>query len=417
MMKKQVQVAMAALLCIVVLMLGAVLTEYRQKDREIQGTDDRRELVVLSNYQEKTCQEALTSLAEDYMEQHEEIRVKLKFVSPLDFQKELCLEKDNSSLADLIICDNMMTPVMNSMEILRDLSDWYTPQRVDTVNQTAYLSTLVNGSSYSAPFTSDPYVVFYNKNYYEKNNISPAKTMEEFVRQLREVRTMGNYNLAFAGKDDGDLAAFFLQMIYLYGGTSLDLDGTNSREFFSVLETLRDARVMPREMVGWNQQDLMGSFQKGLVVNVLAKLSSMSMLPEEEMNFSYGIMELPSANNQACLLHGESVSVTVESGEGAMELLEFLTSEESSRRFCGETNKMSVHEGVENCPGEDHGLEADFFKKQRYGGMKKNSYSSWFLISSAIEEGLTEFLNSTTQTGDEAAALMQEAVRAAIMER
>lgn len=416
-MKKRVQAVMAVLLCAVVLLLAAVLTQYRRKDIPLQKTDDRRELVILSNYQEKACQKALQVLAEKYMDKHKDILVELKFVSPLDFQKEICLEKDNSSLADIIICENMLTPVMTSMGILRDLSDWYTPQRVDTVLKTGYLSTLVNGKSYGVPFTCDPYVVFYNENYYEKNNISPAKTMEEFVRQLKDVRTLGNFNLAFAGMDANDLSSVFLQLVYLYGGTSLDLNGMNSRELFSVLEELRDARVMPKEMINWNQQDLMSSFQKGLVVNVLAKLSSMSMLPEDEMKFSYGIMELPSEKNQTRLMHGENISVTVGSGSEAIDLFEFLISRESSEFFCEQTNKMSAHVSVENCPGEEKGLDASFFSEQRYEGMKKNSYSSWFLIASAIEEQLTEFLSSTTLDGDEAAVLMQEAVRAAIMER
>lgn len=415
-MRKRIQLLCVFFLGLCLFLFSGVLAFYNRKEVPESVKDEREELRILTDYQEKSCQEALEDLAELYMSQHTDIRVVVDCVSPLDFQKEICLGEDNSSLADLIICENVMTPVMASMEILKDLTDWYTEQRKDTVNRTAYLGTLVNGKTYSMPFTIDPYVIFYNKDFYEKNGLTPAADMETFIGQLTGVRTFGNYNLAFAGKDSTDLASLFLQLVYLYGGTALDLNGTNSRSFFRDLEKLKDARVMPKEMVSWNQQDLMSAFEQGQVVNVLAKLSSLSFLPEDGKT-DFGIIELPDGTNQTGLLHGENISVTVGSGEKAMELLDFLTSRESSEAFCMRTEKMSVHERVENCPGEEKGLEQSFFKRQRYESVKKNSYSSWFLIASAIEDQLTEFLCSTGGDGDAAAASMQEVVRNAIMER
>lgn len=414
--KNKVQAGILVLLCILFAVMGAVLAGYAKKPEVIPETDGRKELVILSDYQETACREALEELVQEYMETHEEILVQLKFVSPLDFQKEICLEKDNNDLADLILCENVMTPAMVSMEILRDLSDWYTPQREDTFNKTAYLGTLINGKSYSVPFACDPYVIFYNQDYYEKKGLTPAETMDGFLGQLLTVRTLGNYNLAFAGRDGSDLSSVFLQLVYQYGGTWLDLDGANSQKLFEDLEQLRDARVMPKEMINWNQQDLMLHFAQGEVINVIAKLSSMAFLDELDEKFSYELMEIPRANNQASLLHGENISLTVDTGEEAVELLEFLTSEENSIYFCEQTDKLSVHVAEENCPGKEKGLEDAFFRRQRYQSMKKNSYSSWFLIASAIEENLTEFLGGTGGSAD-AAKQMQESVRAAIMER
>lgn len=416
MMKNKVQTVLAGLLCVLLAALLMVLAGYAKKTEQIPEKKEGKKLVLLSDYQEKVSQNALADLIQNYREEHTDAEIELKFVSPLDFQKEICLEKDNNSLADLILCENVMTPVMASMEILRDLSDWYTPRREDTINKTAYLGTLINGKPYSVPFACDPYVVFYNQDYYEKNGILPAETMEDFLGQLLTVRTRGNYNLAFAGRDGSDLSSVFLQLIYQYGGTWLDLNGTNSRKLFEDLEKLRNARVMPKDMVNWNQQDLMGSFEQGEVVNVIAKLSSMALLDEANEKFSYGLMEIPRANNQASLLHGESISLTAGADAEAISLLEFLTSEESSLAFCEKTDKLSVHIGTENCPGKEKGLEDAFFRRQRYQSMKKNSYSSWFLIASAIEENLTEFLGSTEKSRD-AAEQMQEAVRNAIMER
>lgn len=385
---------------------------------DIVSETSKRELVILSYYQEKHIRTALKKLIEEYETYHPGIKIRMEYVLPSEFEKEICMEKDNNCLADLIICDGVMTSALASMDIFQDVSFLYTAQKEDRLLQTAYGSTLVNGKSYSIPFTCDPYVIFYNKEYYQKKGIQKPESMEEFIKVFRSVKTLGNYNFAFAGKDADDLSSFFLQMIYQYGGTILDLNGQNSMDFYKTMEEFRDYQIIPRDLINWNQQDLMANFSSGFVLNAAAKLSSVTLLKNEKLNFSYGIMEIPFVRNQAYLMNGENIGVTCNPEDTeVLELLEYLTSEESVNTFCEYTGKLSVYVSQEENPGEMYGLEKDFIRKLRYHGMEKKSYSSWFMISAAIKKQITDFIGSSSVGGIQAANETQNAVRDAIMER
>lgn len=418
-MRKKIQRLLAVLLGISVLVFIGIMVRYRRQTvSETIPKENTREIVVLSYYQQKNIRDALELSAKKYMESHKDIKIVLKYVNPSAFQKEICLEKDGNKLSDMIICDNAMTPALVSMGILQNLSEYYTPQKADTMLQTAYQSTLVGGKPYSVPFVCDPYVVFYNRDYYEKNHIKQPESMEGFVDVLKKVRTFGNYNLAFAAKDTDDISSLFLQMIYQYGGTILDLDGENSLDFYNVVEEFRNDNVIPRDIINWNQEDLMKNFEDGMVINVIARLSSMSLIDEEKIKFSYGIMEIPQANNEVYLMHGENIGITGDSNDReVMEFLEYLISEESIRRFCDAANKVSVYVKYENTPGEEKGLGESFFKKFRYYGTVKRSYSTWFIISEGIKSRFTEFLADLSIHAENEAKLMQNEVRDAILER
>lgn len=417
-MRKKIQRLLAVLLGISVLVFIGIMVRYRtQTVSETVPQEKAREIVVLSYYQQESIRDSLQFLADKYMESHEDIKIVLKYVNPSAFQKEICLEKDGNKLSDIIICDNVMTPALVSMGIFQDLSE-YSLEKAGAVLPTAYESTLVNGKPYSVPFVGDPYVVFYNRDYYEKKHIQKPKSMDEFVDVLKKVKTFGNYNLAFAVKDADDISSLFLQMIYQYGGSILALDGENSQNFYDVMQEFRDDNVIPRDIINWNQEDLMKNFEDGMVINVIARLSSMSLIDEEKMNFSYGIMEIPYVNNEVYLMHGENIGITGDCNDkDVMEFLEYLISEDSIKKFCDAANKMSVFIEYENHPGEDKGLEKSFFERFRYYGMEKKSYSTWFIISEGIKSRFTEFLADLSIHAENEAKLMQNEVRDAIMER
>lgn len=416
---KKIRHFIELLMFITIFLFVGIIFRYRNGDvDEIIPETSERELVILSYYQEKHLRTALKKIIEKYESYHPDIKIRMEYVLPSEFEKEICMEKDNNSLADLIICDNVMTSALVSMDIFQDVSFLYTAQKEDRLLQTAYGSTLVNGKSYGIPFTCDPYVLFYNKEYYQKKGIQKPDNMEEFIRIFRSVKTLGNYNFAFAGKDADDLSAFFLQMIYQYGGTILDLNGQNSMDFYKTLEDFRDYQILPRDLINWNQQDLMANFSSGFVLNVAAKLSSVTLLKNDKPDFSYGIMEIPFVRNQAYLMNGENIGVTCTPEDtDVLEFLDYLTSEESVNTFCEYTGKLSVYVEQEKNPGERYGLETDYIRKLRYHGMEKKSYSSWFMISSAIKNQITNFIGDPSVEGTQAANETQNAVRDAIMER
>lgn len=417
-MGKGVVKGMWILLAVTVGFFSLLLYGYWRENQDlVEKTEEKREIVILSTYEVQATRDALFEIVEAYMNQNPEVNITIRFVGSSDFQKEISLEKDNDQLSDLIICDNVMTPALVSMGIFQDISGVMNEQKADEYLEVAYNTTLVNGRSYAVPFTCDPYVLFYNKDYFARNSIPVPKTLEELRVAVCSMQTLGNYNFAIACKEVEDLSASFLQLIYLYGGNILDLDGAGSLKFYEMMQEFRDKNVVPQDMVNWNQQDLMHYFEDGMVTTAVARLSSATLLEQEQMDFNYSIIEIPYELNQVLLFHGENIGITAKEEDiQVQKLLQYLTSKEAVYSFAEKSGKLSVRVESVNLPVNETELGEGFMERVKNQSIAKNSYSSWFLISTAISEQMITFLTTSTEA-EEAARQMQDTVREAIMER
>ncbi|MDO5573071.1 MAG: extracellular solute-binding protein [bacterium] len=403
----------------VFVLLVCVLIRYCKDNHAepVENSEDRQ-LVLMVTYETEPYRKALTWFAEEYSGQSGNPRVVIDFVAQSDFQKELCIDKDQDRLPDLIICENVMTPALVSMGILRDLSDYMTNERTVFFNTTAYNSTVVNGSCYGIPLTCDPYVLYYNEDYLLKHGGVMPKKMEEFYEWTRTARTQGVYNLGIALKNKEDATACLTQFIYSYGGTIRDLNGAHCMDLYEMLAGMRDDGIVSQDMINWNQSDLMYYFADGMVSVVMARMSSSALLNAEHMDFTYRVTEIPYAQRPAYLMHGENIGITVDADEKeALQFAEYMTSKDTMERYDRMVHCLSVRSDLSVNPLEAQGLEDAFIQKQRERGLLKSSYSSWFLISGAFGEEINRFFGDSSIDANRLSEDIQDAVRVAIMER
>jgi len=304
------------------------------------------------------------------------------------------------------------------MGILRDLSDYMTAERASLYLKNAYSSTVVNGICYSIPFTSNPYVVFYNEDHLRKHNATIPDTMEELLKLCRETSTLGTYNFGFAMKNKEDIASSFLQMIYSAGGTLRSLDTENCMKLYEMLGNMRDEGIIDQDVINWNQKELMKAFSKGYVKIAIAELSSMSILENSDKRCKYKIAEIPYIQKQTYLLQGDNIGITVTADmEESIKLLDYLTSREVVKSYYENTYCLSVRTDVTVNPGLVRGLPDEFVERERNQSILKNAYTTWFIISDGIAGNLTAFLGDKTMTPEEVSKRLQGDIRSAILER
>jgi len=418
-MNRITQRILAVLWAVVFLLLISVIIHYYAETKtETVIEPVREELVIMVTYEEESNYEYLKEVVQAYSETEGNPEVTLQYVTQSGFQKQLCIDKDQNKLPDLIICENVMTPALQSMGILEELSAYMTTQKASEYLKNAYNSTVVNGISYAVPFTSDPYVIFYNEDYLVRYGAKMPERMEDFYELCNETSTLGTYNLGIAVKNKEDVTSCFLQMIYSSGGTIRNLDTPDCMRLYGILGDMRDEDLISQDVINWNQKDLMEAFSKGLVNMAIAKLSSMSVLENKEMKFNYKIAEIPYIQKQAYLLQGENIGITTAADyQEALKLTEYLTSEEVVKAYCEKTYCLSVRSDITVNPAKNRGLSDAFVEKERNQNILKSSYTSWFIISDAIAENLADFFGDKTVTPDQIGESMQEDVRSAIMER
>ncbi|MEY8352812.1 extracellular solute-binding protein [Lachnospiraceae bacterium 54-53] len=418
-MNKTIQRLLMCLWVLVCALLFCVIFGYyREANVAVYEEEKRDTLVVMTVFKEDESGGYLKQLVDEYSDIPGNPRVSLKYVSQSGFQKQLCIDKDQNDLPDLIICENVMTPALQSMGILMDMSGYMTVNKTSEYLKNAYGSTVVNGVCYGVPFASDPYVMFYNRDHLEKYDADIPDRMEEFYEFCKETNTLGTYGLGLAVKNKEDITSSFLQMVYSAGGTIRDLDTDRCMELYQLLGNMRDEDIIPREAVNWNQKDLMRAFSKGYVKTAVAELSSMSLLENQDRKFQYGIAEIPYIQKQTFLLQGDNIGVTTAADyEESIGLLDYLTSPEVMKKYWENTYSLSVRTDVAVNPARNRGLTDEFVERERNQSILKSSYSTWFIISDGIAGNLAEFFGDKSVTPEEMGKKLQGDIRNAILER
>jgi ABC-type glycerol-3-phosphate transport system substrate-binding protein len=418
-MNRTVQKLLICLWLLVSFLLISVILKYYRESNEVAAVEEKKDqLVVMAVSEEDESGDYLKRLVDEYSKLPGNPEVRIQYVSQSGFQKQLCIDKDQNNLPDLIICENVMTPALESMGILRDLSDYMTAERASLYLKNAYSSTVVNGTCYSIPFTSNPYVVFYNEDHLRKHNATIPDTMEELLKLCRETSTLGTYNFGFAMKNKEDIASSFLQMIYSAGGTLRSLDTENCMKLYEMLGNMRDEGIIDQDVINWNQKELMKAFSKGYVKIAIAELSSMSILENSDKKCKYKIAEIPYIQKQTYLLQGDNIGITVTADmEESIKLLDYLTSREVVKSYYENTYCLSVRTDVTVNPGLVRGLPDEFVERERNQSILKNAYTTWFIISDGIAGNLTAFLGDKTMTPEEVSKRLQGDIRSAILER
>lgn len=306
------------------LLFGVLLQYYRESFTEEAEEEKRDQLVIMVVCEGDESGDYLKRLVDEYSEIPGNPMVRIQYISQSHFQKQLCIDKDQNSLPDLIICENVMTSALQSMGILRDLSDYMTVERASLYLKNAYNSTVVNGVCYSIPFTSNPYVIFYNEEHLNNYNAVIPDTMEELYKLCRETSILGTYNFGIAMKNKEDITSAFLQMVYSAGGTLRSLDTENCMKLYEVLGNMRDEGLIDQDAINWSQRDLMRAFSNGYVKIAIAELSSMSILENAARKCRYKIAEIPYIQKHTYLLQGTNIGITATADlEESIKLLYF----------------------------------------------------------------------------------------------
>ncbi|HOO28642.1 MAG TPA: hypothetical protein PLU43_09265, partial [Lachnospiraceae bacterium] len=122
-MNRITQRILAVLWAVVFLLLISVIIHYYAETKtETVIEPVREELVIMVTYEEESNYEYLKEVVQAYSETEGNPEVTLQYVTQSGFQKQLCIDKDQNKLPDLIICENVMTPALQSMGILEELS-------------------------------------------------------------------------------------------------------------------------------------------------------------------------------------------------------------------------------------------------------------------------------------------------------
>ncbi len=395
---------------------------YKDSARKIPA-DGRKEkeqvLRILAPYETNTNSKMLLDLADQYSRIKNNPRVEIEFISKNDFKKEICMNLDQDQLADLIICDNSIMPALINLIVLRDISDY--------INETSKVShyfleqwnnTRSDGKYYGIPFTCDPYVLIWNKNLFNKNNVSVPENWDDLKATARTVQEVGINGIGIGARQPEEITAFFIQLLYSTGGSIREINGEGGMKVFELINYLKNNKLIPVECINWNQLDLTNKFMNGEIAMMINNLSALSVIKTGNIDFQVGVAAVPFEKKENYMFHGKNIGISITADyEASIQFLDYITQKSIVRQIADATETIPVQVDVEyNYENDGYVLSKEFIQKQKEHGIAKSSLNSWFDISAAISDGVYQLIGETNPSLRNIADTMQDKVRIAIIE-
>lgn len=376
-------------------------------------------LKILAPYDTTTNSKMLMNIANQYSQIDSNPKVEIEFISKNDFKKEICINLDQNKLADLIICDNSIMPALINLNVLKDVTDYINKtSKVSLYNLRQWNNTRSDGKYYGIPFTTDPYVLIWNENLFDKNGVVTPETWEDLKVAARKVQKIGIYGIGIGARQPEEITALFMQMLYSTGGSIREINSDGGIKVFELLHYLKKNRLLPIQCINWNQMDLTNKFIDGEIAMMVNNLSALSVIKNSSIDFKVGVSAVPFEKKENYMIHGKNIGISVTADyDAAIKFLDYITQKSTVSQIAAATETIPVQVEVEyNFKDDGYSISREFIQKQKEHGIAKNSLNSWFDISSAISEGIYQLISETDPVITEIADIMQDKVRIAIIE-
>lgn len=407
----------------VILILFIIVSVYSRnplKQPQVAGKVlERKVLRILAPYETMTSSKLLQDIANQYSQIDSNPKVEIEFISKNDFKKEICRNLDHNQLADLIICNNSIMPALIHLNVLRDLSDYINDTfKVSNYSLVQWNNTRSDGKYYGIPFTCDPYVLIWNKNLFNKNNVSVPENWQDLKAAARKVEKVGVYGIGIGARQPEEITDFFLQMLYSTGGSIREINGEGGMKVFELLNYLKTTKLLPVQCINWSQLDLTNKFISGEIAMMINNLSALSVIKNGNIDFEVGVAAVPFEKKENYMFHGKNIGISVTADyDASIKFLEYITQKNIVSQIAAATESIPVQVDVEyDFKNDGYVISKEFIQKQRGQGIAKSTLNLWFDISAAISDGTYQLLSETNPSLRNIADTMQDKVRIAIIE-
>ncbi len=386
---------------------------------ETESLPARQVLKILAPYESTSDSLMLQELASQYSAIESNPLVEIEFISMNDFQKKICVDLEDKSLADIIICDNSMMPALINLDVLMDISDYVEGTgKLAHYSQGQWNNTRSDGKYYGVPFTNDPYVLIWNKDLFDDNQVSVPRNWDQLKVAADQASRVGVYGIGIGAKQPEEITAFFIQMLYSTGVSIREINSDEGLKVFELINELKTSKLMPNKCLNWTQLDLTYKFMNGEVAMMVNNLSSLSVIKGGNIDFEVGVSSVPYDKKENYMFHGKNIGLSIAGDyDASTSFLDFITQEKIVEQIANTLETIPSQLDVPyNFQSDGYALNQDFVQKQRESGMAKSSLNSWFDISTAISEGIYQLLSENDPSIEEIANTMQDKVRIAIID-
>ena len=285
------------------------------------------ETVSFATWGSKTEIEILKNIINEFETGNPNIKIDLMHIPQNYFQKIHLLFASNTE-PDIIFINNLYLPVYANAGKLFELKPDGT-----IYNEKVLKSLSWSEKCYAIPRDISLLVVYYNKDFFEKNNIklpSAEWTLDDLLIKTKEIKgKTGKFGISF--EED---ALFYLPYIMSNGGNFLTMDeiAQKSRQFY--VDLAYKYNVAPRK----DQSASMTMAQMFLNEEIVMHLTGRWLYPKymSDAKFEIGTITFPKGTSGSVVsldASGWAISKSSKHKQAALKFVEYLSSRETSKKF------------------------------------------------------------------------------------
>ncbi|MGD1919186.1 MAG: ABC transporter substrate-binding protein [Pleurocapsa sp.] len=295
----------------------------------------------------------LQPLVTKFNQQHDDIKFQI-IEAPSDSNQVEDLYTSSFLLGnspyDLVYMDIVWTPKFAAAGWLENLSDRLTATEAQQYLEGDIAGGMYENKLYRIPFRSDAGMLYYRQDLLEKAGYAPPETFKELLEISQDLQQQGltEWGYVWQGKQYEGLAAMFVEILQGSGAFWVNPDtlevGLDRPEALEAVEFLRKAiatEVSPPGVTTYAEEETRLLFQNGKAAFLRNWPYVYSAALDSPIAGKYSIKPMVHGEGKdsgACLGGwGIGIAKTTKHSDAAWEVISFLSSEESQRKFVLET--------------------------------------------------------------------------------
>ena len=286
--------------------------------------------LVFASWGSKTEVQILKGLITDFEKENPNIKVEFLHIPQNYFQK-LHLMFASNLAPDVIFINNLNIPVyekylLDLNNIVKNKEDYY-PQVLDTMT---YENRLL-----AIPRDISTLVIFYNKDIFDKNNVSYPNenwSIEKFFNTAKNLTNNGVYGISFE-----ETSLFYLPYMRVFGGGILSQNGEqimnneNSQKGIQFYSDLRNKYNFAPKKYQSASETMAQMFING---RLAMHLSGRWLVPKyrEDIKFDWDVVNFPNINAKSAVTldsSGYAITKSSKHKQEAIKFVEYLSSDKA----------------------------------------------------------------------------------------
>ncbi|MBE9042988.1 ABC transporter substrate-binding protein [Pleurocapsales cyanobacterium LEGE 10410] len=308
----------------------------------------------------------LQPLVKEFNQQHPDIKFQI-LEAPSDSNQVEDLYTSSFLLGnspyDVVYMDIVWTPKFAAAGWLRDLSDRLSPEEAEKYLEGDIAGGMYQDRLYRLPFRSDAGMLYYRQDLLDKAGYEPPETFGELLEISQDLQQQGlaDWGYVWQGKQYEGLAAMFVEILQGSGGFWVEPDtlevGLDRPAAIKAVEFLRTAiasKISPPGVTTYAEEETRRLFQNGRAVFLRNWPYVYSLALDSPIAGKYNIKPMVHAvgETSGATLGGWGLGIAKSSKhpDAAWEVIKFLSSEDSQRKFILETGFVPSRIDLFNDP-------------------------------------------------------------------